>query len=75
MIPLSYVSPLSTKTKATVRLSGNESDGMEDGMETEDDGWLNVEDALKSLRSSDNTRAPLAVEDAVWKRISGQVDI
>lgn len=46
---------------------------MDELMDTDDDGWLNVADALKALRSSDDTQAPKNVEDAIWKRISGYV--
>ena len=68
---MTFVSPPSTKTRAAVRQSGNESDGIDDDMDAEDDGWLNVEDALKALRTSDGTDASQAVKDAAWKRISG----
>ena len=54
-----------------MRPSGQDSDGMDEFMDTDGEGWIAVEDALKVLRSSSDTRAPRAVEDAVWKRISG----
>ena len=38
-----------------------------------DECWLNVSDALRALRSSDVTKAPKDVQEAVWKRISGYV--
>lgn len=44
---------------------------MDEDIDEDDDGWLNVADALEALKSSDDTRAPKDVEDAVWKRISG----
>ncbi|THH09887.1 hypothetical protein EW145_g1723 [Phellinidium pouzarii] len=76
LIPLSYLSPPSTRSKRRRRLGGNESD---DGENFGDDGdgeesWLNVQDALHALRSNNGTKAPLEVQDAVWKRISGYPD-
>ncbi|KAL5495628.1 hypothetical protein ACEPAI_1091 [Sanghuangporus weigelae] len=70
-IPLSYLSAPSTKPKRRRKLGGHESDEGEDFMDGDDDGWLNIQDALKALKSGDPTEARGEVQEAVWKRISG----
>ncbi|KAH8120600.1 SGT1-domain-containing protein [Phellopilus nigrolimitatus] len=72
IIPLSYLSPPSTRSHSRRALGGDESDEGENF--GDDEGWLNVPDALKVLRSDSNTEALKSVQDSVWKRISGYPD-
>lgn len=69
LIPLSYVSPPSTRSTEVKRYKGHDSD--EDVGDDADEYWLNIQDALKTVRSSDDTEAPKEMQDVVWKRISG----
>ncbi|KAN0125412.1 SGT1 domain containing protein [Lactarius tabidus] len=69
LIPLSYVSPPSSKGRpASVSLDGN------DDFSTSDE-FLDIPDAIKLVRdTSTSTSAPPQVEKTVWKRIARYPD-
>ncbi|KAI5124417.1 hypothetical protein M0805_008301 [Coniferiporia weirii] len=74
LIPLSYLSSPSTRAQQRRKIDGHESDEGENLGDDDGEGWLNVQDALKALKSNETTNAPNDVQEAVWKRISGYPD-
>lgn len=70
LIPLTYLSAPSTRASQRRKVGGHDSDDG-DGLGDDDEGWLNVGDALQALRSSDPTEVSTSVQEAIWKRISG----
>ena len=72
LIPLSFVSAPSTKTRSRRRHSGNESD--DDGLGNADEDWLSVKDALIVLRTNGQTEVSETVNSAISKRIEGSVN-
>ncbi|KZV68670.1 SGT1-domain-containing protein [Peniophora sp. CONT] len=74
LIPLQHVSPSHTvRRKRRIYAEDDELAGVDVGTNPEAAGeWLAVHDALKLVRDgSVATRASKAVEETVWKRISG----
>ena len=70
-MPLSYISPPSTRPAKRQRPGRDQSDDEGNGLAEDDDDHISVKDALKAVRDdSAPTKAPGKVENAVWGRIS-----
>ncbi|CAL1696402.1 unnamed protein product [Somion occarium] len=75
LVPLSHVSALASKPRRRKYAGAKDSEGKDDLAELDNEDYINVQDAPKVVRDiSVETRAPQAVEDAVWKRIHGYPD-
>ncbi|KAH7927363.1 SGT1-domain-containing protein [Leucogyrophana mollusca] len=71
LVPLSHLSPPS-RTRRRRRLPGSKDSDDEGDIGDDADEYLASEDALSLVRDATvDTRAPQAVEDIVWQRISG----
>ncbi|CCM01639.1 uncharacterized protein FIBRA_03700 [Fibroporia radiculosa] len=72
IIPLSHVSAPSSRHKRR-RYSGSKDSDDEDAITRDDaDDFVNIPDALKVVVNPEvDTLAPVSVQNAVWKRISG----
>ncbi|TFK89759.1 SGT1-domain-containing protein [Polyporus arcularius HHB13444] len=72
LIPLSHVSPPSSKSRRRKYIPRGESDE-EDNMENDEDSdFITAADAVRLVRDPlVDTAAPNNVQDVVWKRISG----
>ncbi|KAI0322311.1 SGT1-domain-containing protein [Amylostereum chailletii] len=72
LIPLSHVSPPSSKRRRRRLPGANESDDEGDAVHVDEDDFLSLPQALQLVRDhSIDTSAPPTVERAVWKRITG----
>lgn len=70
-MPLSYISPPSSRPAKTQRPGRDQSDDERNDLVKEDDYYVSVRDALKAVRDGTvQTRALSKVETAVWDRIS-----
>jgi hypothetical protein len=70
-VPLSYISPPSSRPAKRQRPRQDQSDDEGKGLAEDDESYISVKDALKVVRDdSVQTRAPSKVESAVWDRTS-----
>ncbi|RPD81718.1 SGT1-domain-containing protein [Lentinus tigrinus ALCF2SS1-7] len=72
LVPLSHVSPPSSKSRRRKYITRGDSDD-EDNLENEEDAeFITATDAVRLVRDPMiDTAAPQNVQDVVWKRISG----
>jgi len=70
-VPLSYISPQSSRPARRQKPGRDQSDDEGNDLAEDGDDYISVKDALRVVRDdSVQTRAPSKVESAVWDRIS-----
>ena len=70
-MPLSYISPHSSRPAKKQKLGRDQDDDEGNDPAEDDDNYISPNDALKVVRDGlVQTRAPGKVENAVWGRIS-----